>query len=475
MNQDDILERNQQLLLMPTIYANAQRTVVWLGREDLQDRITLQALHFCESILQLQISNRAHEVNTIQQHLFGNRIYQDFPQSFQLLVDSPWFRRVWIIQEFCLSPIVIFMCGNAEFSQQALHLLHDTILETELNDYLRTNYTLLHAMVPLGDILDAKKVRAEQGPVSFADALRESSVTYRASDPRDRVFALYGLCHPEHTPPGPDYSLSIADVFRMATEYCILHDTSIEHTLALTITHPPRSNSPSWVPNLADDARTITSYVQDHFAAGNKAQTIGTARVDAQVLTLSAACIVDSIQEVYKLDYAGVLALSRTRQEETRTVVMEQKRYPTGERLSEIYWRLLIADQCRVGPGDTGKHAAEAYGDLYLDPRVEGFNFEEGINSDEPLGKAQAAYIEAMVLQELMFLCRTKKGLLGWVLPEVTVGDQVCIFKGFCAPWILRPIANGLYQLKGSAYVHGIMDGETLSWKDFEWGVIRIE
>jgi hypothetical protein len=61
----------------------------------------------------------------------------------------------------------------------------------------------------------------------------------------------------------------------------------------------------------------------------------------------------------------------------------------------------------------------------------------------------------------------TAKGMLGLVPNSVQVGDAIMLIHGHGRPVVARPATagewgSGHYQLKGEAYVHGIMRGELL-------------
>jgi len=50
--------------------------------------------------------------------------------------------------------------------------------------------------------------------------------------------------------------------------------------------------------------------------------------------------------------------------------------------------------------------------------------------------------------------------------PALTrVEDQVWLLHGARAPYVLRPLGDGEYEVVGEAYVHGIMQGEALKNK----------
>ncbi len=57
--------------------------------------------------------------------------------------------------------------------------------------------------------------------------------------------------------------------------------------------------------------------------------------------------------------------------------------------------------------------------------------------------------------------CITEGGYMGWVHTSAEVGDLICKFEGCRIPFTIRPQESG-YRLIGDAYVHGMMDSETL-------------
>jgi hypothetical protein len=59
-------------------------------------------------------------------------------------------------------------------------------------------------------------------------------------------------------------------------------------------------------------------------------------------------------------------------------------------------------------------------------------------------------------------LIRTEHGYFGLASHAMKIGDSVVLCKGSSVPLILRrrKEGNGLFQLIGDAYIHGIMRGE---------------
>lgn len=63
-------------------------------------------------------------------------------------------------------------------------------------------------------------------------------------------------------------------------------------------------------------------------------------------------------------------------------------------------------------------------------------------------------------------LYKTSAGGLGIGPQALQVLDEVWILTGATVPFILRPREDETYQLIGEAYLHGLMHGELISWRE---------
>ena len=67
--------------------------------------------------------------------------------------------------------------------------------------------------------------------------------------------------------------------------------------------------------------------------------------------------------------------------------------------------------------------------------------------------------------------CVTKEGRMGLVPKSCEIGDLVCIFTGSRMPFLLRQemeTKSSSYELVGSCYIHGVMDGEEMDQESKE-------
>jgi hypothetical protein len=103
----------------------------------------------------------------------------------------------------------------------------------------------------------------------FKNARRKKS-----TDPRDKIFALYGLFKELEIPfSAPDYSRPVEDVYREAVISCINYDKNL-HILYHAPSDRRRNGLPSWVPDLAEDGwdegDSRYSLLGAHFAASGR-------------------------------------------------------------------------------------------------------------------------------------------------------------------------------------------------------------
>ncbi|KAF4506186.1 hypothetical protein G6O67_006292 [Ophiocordyceps sinensis] len=135
INQDDGPEKSRQVQLMRDIYARCSRTVVWLGPAtrasgryfDLVRDLCSQGvlgrvmgprvggfMAVFDAVMDpdLDVDGEQREDRDDILDLLG-RFGARFPlDGFANVLDRGWFNRLWTIQEACLAPAVVFVCGR---------------------------------------------------------------------------------------------------------------------------------------------------------------------------------------------------------------------------------------------------------------------------------------------------------------------------------------------------------------------------
>lgn len=206
INQDDILERNAQVVLMSRIYQSAANVYIWLGAADKHTpRIS-------------DCGSKRLKMSVLQ---------------FRSLFCRSWFSRKWIIQELCLAKEPIMFCG--EYCFNPLQFFKAIRPENRLCTLARcadpgaplvkqgygARGNQFWDLICLYRWTSQKQERADSDYLGLAPPSLLSLIVitwhFKSVDPRDRIFALLGLA--DFTGPNAcqtmvaDYNRSVAEVF----------------------------------------------------------------------------------------------------------------------------------------------------------------------------------------------------------------------------------------------------------------------
>lgn len=178
-------EKSIQVARMGDIYRQAKKVIIWLGEADESIPQTLAFFRVLGS-LNRDDSDEYNEplvnesvVNKALVDMFGH----DFVTPVEQFLQRPWFERRFVIQEAALSHHTIVCCGSAKLAwgwlSDALEVLRKACERGfKLNRRaLQAVYTICTIRENDGRILDLIG--------RFHNA--------QCSDPKDRIFALYGL------------------------------------------------------------------------------------------------------------------------------------------------------------------------------------------------------------------------------------------------------------------------------------------
>jgi hypothetical protein len=116
INQSDNKEKAQQVAQMDEIYCMAKRTLVWLGNTDVAEAL--------ETLRAIGIDFESFGYSMVFPFPYSPRGLEGFEKSTQLidscdtdalkqLYSSPWFERVWVVQEFVLAQDLSIHGGSA--------------------------------------------------------------------------------------------------------------------------------------------------------------------------------------------------------------------------------------------------------------------------------------------------------------------------------------------------------------------------
>jgi hypothetical protein len=201
------------------------------------------------------------ELGAFDKHCKAVRTDED--DQIGVLFRRSWFHRTWPIQELALCDLgaAEVFCGKATIKWNTLYMANDILRTIEytwggwqgvisLQAYL-AQMMIRRRITGAREIMDAIPGLDLEMLASLVLIFCSSKLS---SDPKDKVFALYGLLNFLNVPiPSPDYAKSVVTVYTEATAAAIKHDKAV-----FVICYAPSSHRrpglPSWVPDWSDAA-----------------------------------------------------------------------------------------------------------------------------------------------------------------------------------------------------------------------------
>lgn len=532
INQEDPKEKSHQVRKMQTIYAKAARVTVCLG--DSPDAHLARRL-IRDIYAHLTVFERKEWSNVIGGWYIKRQEENDWntpPEWLALrkLFRNSWFERCWVIQEVILASKVYVLYGGkyidwsillaliSAFQNEQSGSIRRFLVKEDSHHMTPTPASLLHA-----PILEGYRLRYRRNfPLKFHDLLKHS-LTFRATQPRDKIFALQGI-----TEAAPyltiDYEAKLEEVLVNTARYFLSRPEALEVLQHAGIGWTEESqvkNIPSWVvdwsrtrPIEANEMTLDSQFclgLRNWYRAGGSA-----AKRTAQIREVGNDTIeLDGVH----LDYIKLrgktlpsppeYGLQNLQEENDRFIIWLREaesiarslplQYHTGQSQSEAFWRTCIGDCIGLS-----RPAESDYEEKFLDWReatIRKYALDHPsstpgptpLSENENLLPEEGSFLEARYTLKKPFMehlqgsylfsnaigsfCNgrcfalTAKGYMVVAPPFTKEGDLICLFMGAQVPFVLRPISDSAgeisggkqcYALVGECYVHGMMDGDGL-------------
>ncbi|KAI1116499.1 HET-domain-containing protein [Nemania sp. NC0429] len=506
INQGDPLERGRQVALMEHIYRNAKKTVVYLGDKSANSDLAAEYLEnhmwrvrgaIADFINQRRVAEDSGEMMQICIKTLGTsqaKLFEGFDQravqrALMDLLSRPWFRRIWVIQEFVVSPTVDMYCGRTvckwgsfsmmfyySFAEAKVSWDHIVVSPEQKISFFR-GLTQMMQMHELRNQVHDKDDGNRQ-PKNLLWLLSRCR-TAEATMPVDKIFALLNLSSSPSLVK-PNYIKAKADIYREFAERAFEDDRGGTILSEAALTNRADPSLPSWVPDWSEAparinlSQTLIASEKMFFGASGSRAVEWPApkfcyRIEEDVLFVKGV-IVQSIHVVGQdrpmpgaiADEAPNLANLITILTYIQILLETQNQYPTGEDMATVAGVLLEADQVK-GPRDFTSFWENTHSrDLLFEAELSAADADAGPipeamrrrRREDPQGYAN--------------MCRAVAGrrfavtdqlYVGLVPETAQKGDKICILQGCNVPYVLRPVGEH-YKLMGDAYVHGIMLGE---------------
>ena len=505
INQRDNEEKEAQVQLMRRIYTTAYLVVADLGEaaDDYNDvaEVFNALMHITRTTANYeQISNERYES-------FGLPAYRDRKwESWRNFLARPWFRRVWIMQEYAVASHINMVYGTLHLHGEVLPGLIPQIINRGLTPQIvagADSYAQQHAAnlncAAMSAMLSARQDVEAGRSRGLLHHLRHLSSFCEATDERDRVYALLGLAtDAERSVLHVRYSESIAQVYHRTAKVLIEQGSGIE-VLYEASCHRHLVGLPSWAPNWAERVSesigwTTSAEGVKTFRATDSARRTINMSADGRLLYVRGIHldIIGAITEPLEEDPASSASLSGRFhalnrlwdfQHASRRLAYKYQdtfRYPPGEALANAFWRTLIFDMTKDLAGNLKRPAPSSFASSFLAcAQLKHYTANTDLNvamRDDPNTITSLLSESQPFLRALEFtanngrFCVTRDGHIGVVPKRAAKGDGICVFLGGSVPFVIRKTDSGYYSLVGECYVHGLMDGKALDMVlDVDW------
>jgi hypothetical protein len=443
--------------------------------------------------------------------------------------DRPWFRRMWTLQEIALTNIneTILLYGSQSIKLEEIIKAHNCLVDLKcyhyrlIADAINVYCDLHHYVVSRRTTEVSSRLRAmlnpkkKDKPFPLISSVFGQARRKEASDPKDKVFALYGLCTELGVlMPHPDYAKSLSQIYSEATKSIIEHDEELD---VLYMINTPRRivNLPSWVPDWSDHWKTEGNYPISFALAYQASQSKALYSFDPNCQTLTVlGKIIDTISFVGKgipvfeenrgpwgpdldQDHNRGLELWKTFQEWAKYVEKRagDNATPYGEsELGVIAFYFTVTQDVPLKAGEVRRSKNDATTNEGQQKDIAGFGcwYNYLVRGEKKLeiellecgmmpeqittefltyfnmvsalrfdGKDLAGNFQHEVwgLNRGKTFFTSEEGWMGMAEGEIQEGDVVALIAGLEMPLVLSPVGDH-FRVAAHAYVHGIMDGE---------------
>jgi hypothetical protein len=460
INQSNIWERGHQVGLMRNVYSEAAETLVYLGENTFSAQL-LQA--FLSRLLEV-----ARELKP--GHLLKPSDFEKYNlpasdshewRALCAFFSCDWFRRIWIIQEFTLSPIVFMKYGDWTITGDAFEETVDTLQKHCLFELVMPSrepmcgafiLTAVHRLVEL-----RRSRRMMDLPDDF-DSFLYRLYDQQTSDPRDYIYGFLGFAEVgRHLDIQPDYSLDVSEVYLRTCHY--LMKSSGEASF-LSITGPPCDiiGLPSWVPDWSNVRAASTLDIEGIYNAGCGLEQNWRLTDDKNVivgrgLTVDTLTIIGSISFSRSKNYVEFEWMKQYFTESEK-MVQNSQTIEDQASASRVHFELLTMESTRYRDINLNIGHYEALKLILYDSLPTDADQLADLNTKAGLF---VSYLPIRAFGRR--ICVTAAGTVGQVPTDAQTGDKICIFAGMETPFIIRehPTKENCHLLIGDCYIRGLM------------------
>lgn len=506
INQFDIPERNQHVQRMDSVFAGADRVLVWLGENSSDEGdgvlkvlpvwLALYPPHIDWYAAEIEWNISSSTFSFSSKGLSKEAIEWLSYQQTHLMhllhfFARRWWSRKWVIQEVVQAKEALIICGQEEISwaaissylnadQDKFSLWHDSLARIYNN--FRDKAFVNHAN---DGIFHSRQLARMAANFHGAEALSLWNNVYETNDfkctePRDNLFSLFAIAADVRSGAKTDllkvdYSDSIGKISINYCRWLLMHDPYALICLrTVTGNKGCSGDTPSWTPNIVpatwlarpDLRRPLSMLSCDAGRLDINPRPTCTLISEDRILSIK-GIITDSIAKVIPPPYVDITDPGWLHFGKDHAIWLRKcydivaSQTANSEQTIDIMYMILTCG---------GEKARGADARDWQSPSVETCRRWLSVVLDEHSDSEPNVYADlelsamttSIVYVKWRQFCVTSENRFGWVPEATRVGDKICVLFGGKVPFAISDCGCGHYNLMGEAFISGIMNGEAL-------------
>lgn len=440
INQADGTEKMQQIRLMRDIYQKCEQVLIWMG--DFKTLgLAADQIHTVFDTLAKLVQNDG---------LLEEDIDSNFYPTLEAFMQADWWSRLWTVQEVLLPPCAVVLWGPESISWSLLE--EASWASCQDGSWPHMTWAEHHIVNRFTVIVRTLVIARESDAYDFCETLVRF-MDRQASEPRDRIFGLFGLLPPDERGsfhiPDDDYAVDIVKVHFQLDVELIRATNSLRCFIGMTGALQMTPGLPTWAMDWASRTGRIAMcdgywnhvWLEQKFnaSAGRPLEM----SVNEQDLSIKlSGTFVDRIVWIHEVpgfdmkdsrhgQAAPIIALYSA----LRDRVAFDEQYPhTSPAMTteEAILRSLLSDSITEDNGSPPERRVVSEDELLLD------SFLGGCSDDEERCLCQS--LLAYAAGHVFYI--TSNGYFGMGARYTQVRDEVWILFGGRTPYVLKPAEN---------------------------------
>jgi hypothetical protein len=223
INQTSVVEKNHQLPLMSSIYSQAERVVIWLGEEENDSSLAIAFINRWLDAFAAAVTDKRLELETRPLKTILSLVEDPFDKpsvlAVKCLFERDYWSRVWIIQEIVLAKDRLILCGRDSMHASKMSLVCYIWSNLPTIELPKLGNQEIIPMYGWGSQLNQLWLFMKESEEALADgrtydmlSVVEIGFERFCTDPRDRLYGLFGLMDDKQLSMHPDYHLTTEEV-----------------------------------------------------------------------------------------------------------------------------------------------------------------------------------------------------------------------------------------------------------------------